>query len=318
MGEIQGIDYYRGDGSPSFKGDDFAFIKCTEGTGYRDPNYTRERARIYSQGLVFGCYHFFHPGAISEQVDFFLSIAQPAPGDVLFLDLEEENGNWSGISAADLYTMAVQWVNLAREKAPENQVGIYCNYSDWARIIYPHRGGKIGDFLMIAEYSSHTPPENVPWLIWQHGTGGVDYDTARFVSRAEMRAWAYSKGQDLTPDESKMLQAVYEAVGTTCPPGTLQALAWQWTYVSDGEHHPEDLPGTHANRLQRILTATETMAAQEQRVIDPQKLAQALAPLLTQVPVETIAAAVSAAVGPAFAAAFARAFPPTPAPSPAV
>ncbi|HLX32874.1 MAG TPA: glycoside hydrolase family 25 protein [Gaiellaceae bacterium] len=77
----------------------FAFGKATEGTTFTDGTYSTNRNGSESAGLTFGAYHFARPaggGAASAtasaiaQADYFLSVANPQPGELPpVLDLEK-------------------------------------------------------------------------------------------------------------------------------------------------------------------------------------------------------------------------------------
>src|SRR5581483_5538443 len=82
----------------------FAFGKATEGTTFTDGTYSTNRNASESAGLVFGAYHFARPSGTTAaaatasavaQADYFLSVAQPQPGELPpVLDLEK-TGNLS-------------------------------------------------------------------------------------------------------------------------------------------------------------------------------------------------------------------------------
>jgi hypothetical protein len=187
---IEGIDYYAGNGSPGLSGYGFAFIKATEGIHFNDPAYGRERARIYASGLVFGAYHFGHPEQdVAAEVAHFLDVARPRAGDVLFLDFEDENGNWNSLTNSQLTSWKNRWLSQVKAACPNNRVGLYCNVDAWKNRI---NDSEAGDFLFIAQYGPPAPSIRDPWLIWQYSDGGgtLDHDRAQFASVAAMRAWA--------------------------------------------------------------------------------------------------------------------------------
>src|ERR1700676_2598376 len=62
--------------------------KATQGTAFKDPNFTTIRQKSTALGLLVGAYHFGTGGDGLEQAEFFLSVVQPTPGDLLVLDLE--------------------------------------------------------------------------------------------------------------------------------------------------------------------------------------------------------------------------------------
>lgn len=95
MGTLAGIDVSAiGQGEafnwPAYRGHiEYAFAKATEGMAFADPDYARNRAAAAKLGLIFGGYHFLHPDELgTAQADRYLSVASPAPGDLLAVDVE--------------------------------------------------------------------------------------------------------------------------------------------------------------------------------------------------------------------------------------
>ena len=71
----------------------FAFIKATEGTGFRDPDYARNRAQAHADGLTVGAYHYLHPSEPgAAQAHCFLGYADPKPGELVMVDVETDDG----------------------------------------------------------------------------------------------------------------------------------------------------------------------------------------------------------------------------------
>lgn len=75
-------------------GYEFAFIKATGGTGYRNPEYHRQLAGARGAGLIVGHYHYAFEGEAEgrgpvQEADFFLDYADIQPGDLVALDFEE-------------------------------------------------------------------------------------------------------------------------------------------------------------------------------------------------------------------------------------
>ena len=56
-------------------GIEFAWIKATEGTSYKDPQFNRNYPNAHAAGVIRGAYHFARPGASSGavQANFFAS-----------------------------------------------------------------------------------------------------------------------------------------------------------------------------------------------------------------------------------------------------
>lgn len=64
--------------------------KATEATGFKDKKYNARRALAKEAGLLWGAYHFFRPGSVVDQVDFFLDVAEPDGNTLLALDHEDD------------------------------------------------------------------------------------------------------------------------------------------------------------------------------------------------------------------------------------
>jgi len=63
----------------------FAFIKATEHTGYKSPEFTRQWLGAKEAGLLRGAYHFWAPdmGPAKQQAEFFVRVMGPlGPGDL--------------------------------------------------------------------------------------------------------------------------------------------------------------------------------------------------------------------------------------------
>ncbi|MGI8682020.1 MAG: GH25 family lysozyme [Mycobacteriales bacterium] len=73
----------------------FVSHKASEGTDYRDAKYGQRRRECAAAGVPFGAYHFARPSRSggTAQAKFFLSVADPKPGDLRpMLDLEDRGG----------------------------------------------------------------------------------------------------------------------------------------------------------------------------------------------------------------------------------
>ena len=83
-------------------GNAFVFAKATEGTTFTDLTFPVNRSGSTVLGMRFGAYHFARPSGSSDaaavasaiaQADFFLSVAQPLPSELLpVLDIENTGG----------------------------------------------------------------------------------------------------------------------------------------------------------------------------------------------------------------------------------
>jgi lysozyme len=64
--------------------------KATEGRSFSDATYRARRKLACDDKLLWGAYHFFRPGDVKEQVDHFISVAEPDALTLMALDHEDE------------------------------------------------------------------------------------------------------------------------------------------------------------------------------------------------------------------------------------
>ena len=142
---LAGIDIYNGNGKVDWKavakdGVKFAWIKCSEGTTFKDKSRKRNITAARKAGLIVGGYHFGRPDngpkqdfrdAIEEADNFLAAITCNAhSGDLLpVLDLE------AGVKSDDSYNAewALTWCERVEEVLGCKPV-IYC--AKWASDLY--------------------------------------------------------------------------------------------------------------------------------------------------------------------------------------
>lgn len=177
---------------PATAGISFAIVKVTEGTGYINPKWAQQRDTARAAGLVVGYYHYPHMGASPQvEADRFLSLAQPAPGELVVLDWEGYDPANTGVPHATQLAYKEAWLRYVKGKLPHNPVGMYCNTDYWRNV---DTTGYYQDFLWIAASApAGQPGIAAPWLFHQYSeSGGVDRDYCHLGSLDELRAWALS------------------------------------------------------------------------------------------------------------------------------
>jgi|SRR5579859_6195633 len=96
----------------------FAFIRATEALTLRDPDFARNLLTAGEMGIIRGGYHVLHPGLSgAAQADFFLSVTQPEPGELVMIDVEitkDEQG--AEMSPKDVSACAGAFADLIRAK----------------------------------------------------------------------------------------------------------------------------------------------------------------------------------------------------------
>jgi GH25 family lysozyme M1 (1,4-beta-N-acetylmuramidase) len=153
----------------------WAAAKATEGIGYRDPFYARNRDGAKANGLVFGAYHWLRPNLdVAAQVGNFITHTGSADGcDFVMLDAEEGGLTGPAIS---------QWCAAVAELTGK-PIAIYCGaYTDpkvrpveW-RQYTPWLAAYPAGYEVHPDPATLKPPVNPApwgrWDIWQYTSSG--------------------------------------------------------------------------------------------------------------------------------------------------
>lgn len=163
----------------------FAYIKATEGTSYRDPNFSTNYLQAYNQGIIRGAYHYARPDSSggAAQADYFASHGGAWSRDGLtlpgVLDIEwgtaSQGGDCYGVSQSAMVSWILAFSNEYHAKTTRWPV-IYTSTSWWSECT-----GNRGDFsstnpLFVARYASAvgTLPYNWSYqTIWQYADSGT-------------------------------------------------------------------------------------------------------------------------------------------------
>lgn len=176
------VSGYQGKEWKPASGDDFAFVKATEGRTVDNDDGAAQIKTARGAGLVVGHYHFLWPGNAKEQAGYFTSkIADLKPGDLLVCDWEKTGGGHPSVEDAKNFIAEVKRLK------PDHKCGLYCNKSDWLNTTV-----KKGDFLWIASWGS-TPGGGVKdWDFWQYTDEPIDqnYANPRWKTVEDLRSWA--------------------------------------------------------------------------------------------------------------------------------
>ena len=198
------VSYYNGTidwARVNAAGNEFAFIRISDGTGFRDPQFTANWAGARAAGMVRGIYQFFRPTQdVAAQADMVIAaVGTPAPGDLPPVIDVEATGS---LSPATLASKVRAWVDRVKAGTGLDPI-VYTGKYFWRDQV----GGPTsfaGNALWIAQYTSLCPDLTAPWdtwAFWQYSesgkvagmSGAVDLD--RFNgSLDELRALAGGSG----------------------------------------------------------------------------------------------------------------------------
>ncbi|GAA1948009.1 lysozyme [Amycolatopsis minnesotensis] len=164
----------------------FAYVKATEGTGYRNPYFTQQYNGSYNVGMIRGSYHYGRPDVSggAAQADYFVAHGggwskdgKTLPGT---LDIEwGPNNACYGLSQAAM----VSWIKAFSDqyhKRTSRWPVIYTATSWWTQCT-----GNKGDFsstnpLWVARYASAPGALPFKWgfyTFWQYSSSPIDQDS---------------------------------------------------------------------------------------------------------------------------------------------
>ncbi|MEW2445792.1 GH25 family lysozyme [Micromonospora marina] len=182
-----GIDVSRYQGTINWtsvrnSGIQFAFIKATEGTSYKDPNFNRNYVAAYNAGVIRGAYHFALPnrssGAVQARYLASNGGAWSADSRTLPAALDIEYNPYGpscyGLSQSAMRNWIADFLNTYRARTGRYAV-IYTTTNWWNTCTGNWRGPWANHPLWIARWASSpgTLPAGAPfWSFWQYTASG--------------------------------------------------------------------------------------------------------------------------------------------------
>ena len=159
-------------------GKTFAFAKATEGVGFKDDRYDRNKAGALGQGIKFGAYHFARPGLNNpaSEADWFVQEMELQRGMLIpAMDLEVTGG--LGPTALTSWTKA--WLQRVYERTGVKPL-IYTSPAFWRNNLNDSRWFADNGYsvLWVAHWNTTSP--SVPgsnwggksWTFWQYTSNG--------------------------------------------------------------------------------------------------------------------------------------------------
>ncbi len=160
----------------------FVYMKATEGTTFRDPNFSANYTGSYNAGFIRGSYHFATPDTSTgaAQADYFVAHGGgwSKDGKTLPPMLDIEYGASStcyGLSQAAMRTWITSFINEVHAKTTR-WATIYTTTDWWTTCTGNTSAYAANDPLFIARYSSTVgtlPAGWGVWTFWQHADSGT-------------------------------------------------------------------------------------------------------------------------------------------------
>ncbi len=144
----------------------FAFLKCTEGIGYKDATYSFNKKEAENNNLLCGAYHYFSARENGKsQAKFFIRNANLSGNNLApVVDIEETKGMTKAKIQQEL-----QACLDALEDEYKCKPIIYCNVDFYDA----HLGEAFDKYpLWAAHYYVSKPNIKRNWQIWQHSDKG--------------------------------------------------------------------------------------------------------------------------------------------------
>lgn len=157
----------------------WAYIKATEGTSYKDPQFNANYTNAYYAGVIRGAYHFARPGSSSgtAQADYFASNggAWSADNRTLPGALDLEAG-CHGLSQAAMRDWILAFYNRYKTRTSRDVV-IYTTRSWWSTCTGGWTGMASRSPMWVAHWGVSSPALPAGWTFytfWQYtSTGSV-------------------------------------------------------------------------------------------------------------------------------------------------
>lgn len=143
--------------------------KATQGVSFVDPTYRPNREKANSAGLLWGSYHFGTGSDGVSQAEFFLSVVQPGPTDLLVLDFEANpQGPSMTLEEARAFVTHVHDIT-------GTWPGLYSGHYI-KELLGSSKDSVLGNcWFWLSQYgpTAVVPPAWGKWTMWQYTDGAV-------------------------------------------------------------------------------------------------------------------------------------------------
>ncbi|GAB3218908.1 lysozyme [Glycomyces halotolerans] len=186
---VPGIDvsHYQGSinwNSVRSSGIQWAYIKATEGTSYKDPRFNANYPNAYHAGVIRGAYHFARPNysSGSAQANYFASNGgawsadnRTLPG-VLDIEHNPSGSSCYGLSTTQMRNWILSFYNTYKSRTGRDVV-IYTTASWWNSCTGNWTGMRLRSPLWVAHWGVSSPRlpagwSSTTWTFWQYTSTG--------------------------------------------------------------------------------------------------------------------------------------------------
>lgn len=195
---VQGIDVSHWQGAVNWtsvrnSGIQFAWIKATEGTSYKDARFNTNYPAAHGAGVIRGAYHFALPNVSNgaTQANYFASSGGGWSRDNLTLPgvLDIEHNPYGamcyGLSTTQMRTWINDFYNTYKSRTGRDTV-IYTTASWWNTCTGNWTGMYSKSPLWVAHWTNTSPtiPSGFPtWTVWQYTSTGSVGGVSGYVDR---------------------------------------------------------------------------------------------------------------------------------------
>ncbi|RMI37662.1 lysozyme [Streptomyces triticirhizae] len=206
---VEGVDVSSHQGNVAWStlwnsGVRFAYVKATEGTGYRNPYFTQQYNGSYDTGMIRGAYHFALPNASSgaAQATYFATNGggwsadgKTLPG-VLDIEYNPYGSTCYGLSQSAMVDWIRDFSDTYRAHTGRDVV-IYTTTDWWTQCTGNNASFGSTNPLWIARYAS--TPGTLPagwgfWTFWQYTSTGPTVGDHNLFNGAMDRLQALANG----------------------------------------------------------------------------------------------------------------------------
>jgi lysozyme len=277
------------DGAAKLGNYQFAMLKASEGTGFRDPMYERNRLYCVSSGIRFGAYHVLHGGAALGDAAWAYRIigagvptmidCEPFPNNPP-PDLDDVRGftamyRQHGGTVHLLYLPHWYWEQLGRpDLRPLAQMGLHVVSSD-----YGEEAARVRPYTQTGSGPGWAPYGGVTPAVWQYTDSPIDLNVYPAGLEAFINLINGGSPVALDPVEAKELADIDFKTTVIKPDGSRAPLQVAWrdlaTQVAEIRQSVADI---------KTVSSGASASQMAQALLDAGLASEILAALIAQLP----------------------------------